>query len=67
MLLVPDLGADKTWIFEKRGGEWHRTGSLAYTPGDGPRHVVYHGEDKTRRDSMNRFSNKFRYRSVYSV
>ncbi|KZV76423.1 putative isomerase YbhE [Peniophora sp. CONT] len=44
MMLVPDLGADRTWIFEKRGDsdEWHQTGSLLYKPGDGPRHLVHH-------------------------
>ncbi|KAI0048625.1 putative isomerase YbhE [Auriscalpium vulgare] len=40
-LLVPDLGADKTWRLLKQGGVWTVKGHVEYEPGSGPRHVVF--------------------------
>ena len=43
-LLVPDLGADKTWRFTKSpAGKWEVHGSLSYAPGSGPRHIAFYG------------------------
>lgn len=43
-LLVPDLGADRTWRFQRGAtGEWEVRGSVEYAPGSGPRHVVVQG------------------------
>ena len=43
-LLVPDLGADRTWRFQRgTGGKWEVRGSVEYAPGSGPRHVLVHG------------------------
>jgi len=49
-LLVPDLGADKTWRIiyddgddDRRGGTLSMQGEVAYAPGSGPRHVVFYG------------------------
>ncbi|TFY63937.1 hypothetical protein EVG20_g6120 [Dentipellis fragilis] len=41
-ILVPDLGADRTWRFKREEGrrEWTMVDSVLYGPGDGPRHVV---------------------------
>ncbi|KAI0030865.1 Lactonase, 7-bladed beta-propeller-domain-containing protein [Vararia minispora EC-137] len=46
VLLVPDLGADRTWIFshEPDTKAWARTGVLEYAPGAGPRHLLVHGD-----------------------
>ena len=42
-LLVPDLGADKTWRFKKNAqGTWEIAGHVSYKPGDGPRHLAFH-------------------------
>lgn len=42
-LLVPDLGADKTWRFIKDDkGAWSPAGHVDYKPGSGPRHVIFH-------------------------
>lgn len=43
-VLVPDLGADKTWRLKKNaGGLWAPVGYVEYEPGSGPRHLVYSG------------------------
>ncbi|TFY79124.1 hypothetical protein EWM64_g4889, partial [Hericium alpestre] len=44
-LLVPDLGADRTWRFKRDNEEhdWTMVGSVLYEPGDGPRHVAFKG------------------------
>ncbi|EIW80175.1 3-carboxy-cis,cis-mucoante lactonizing enzyme [Coniophora puteana RWD-64-598 SS2] len=40
-LLVPDLGADRTWRLGKKDGRWAvLEESIKYEPGSGPRHVV---------------------------
>ncbi|THH18333.1 hypothetical protein EW146_g2642 [Bondarzewia mesenterica] len=42
-LLVPDLGADKTWRLMKNDkGAWVPVECVEYEPGSGPRHVVFH-------------------------
>ncbi|KAI0061966.1 putative isomerase YbhE [Artomyces pyxidatus] len=41
-LLVPDLGADKTWRLQREKEKWAVKGHVAYAAGSGPRHVVYH-------------------------
>lgn len=42
-LLVPDLGADKTWRLQRgAGGKWEVKGHVEYEPGSGPRHVLVH-------------------------
>jgi hypothetical protein len=43
-LLVPDLGADKTWRLARGSdGKWTNVGAIEYKPGSGPRHVLVHG------------------------
>ena len=45
-ILVPDLGADKTWrLARSSSGLWERRGEIVYSenPGGGPRHVAVHG------------------------
>jgi 6-phosphogluconolactonase (cycloisomerase 2 family) len=44
-LLVPDLGADKTWRFARddNTGSWNPIGAVHYPAGSGPRHVALHG------------------------
>lgn len=42
-LLIPDLGADKTWILTKGTEGWKTSGSVEYPSGSGPRHVLVHG------------------------
>jgi len=41
-LLVPDLGADKTWRLKEEDGRWNVVGSLDHGTGKGPRHAVIH-------------------------
>lgn len=41
-VLIPDLGADKTWRLVKRENGWSVAGAVAYQAGSGPRHVVVH-------------------------
>jgi 6-phosphogluconolactonase (cycloisomerase 2 family) len=44
-ILVPDLGADRTWrvAYDGRRGALSVLGEVMYAPGTGPRHVVFHG------------------------
>jgi 6-phosphogluconolactonase (cycloisomerase 2 family) len=42
-LLVPDLGADKTWRLVKGSTGWEVGGAIEYPAGSGPRHLVVHG------------------------
>lgn len=48
-ILVPDLGADRTWrlAYDDRGGVLSVQGSVTYPPGSGPRHVVFHGSSSS--------------------
>ena len=42
-LLIPDLGADKTWRLRKNAkGAWEIAGHVSYKPGSGPRHLAFH-------------------------
>jgi 6-phosphogluconolactonase (cycloisomerase 2 family) len=42
-LLIPDLGADKTWRLQRgANGKWEVKGHVEYEPGSGPRHVLVH-------------------------
>lgn len=42
-LLIPDLGADKTWRLVKgASGTWEIAGHVSYKPGSGPRHVAFY-------------------------
>lgn len=42
-LLIPDLGADKTWRLTKDStGAWSVQGHIQYKAGSGPRHVAFH-------------------------
>ncbi len=42
--LIPDLGADRTWrVVRDPAGELTVKGEVVYPPGNGPRHVVFHG------------------------
>ena len=43
-VLVPDLGADRTWrlAYDDRQGVLSLQGSVTYPPGSGPRHAVFH-------------------------
>jgi len=43
-ILVPDLGADRTWrlAYDDRQGLLSPRGSVTYPPGSGPRHAVFH-------------------------
>ncbi|GJE98198.1 lactonase [Phanerochaete sordida] len=44
-LLIPDLGADKTWRLAKdSSGKWTVKGHLQYKAGSGPRHVAFHND-----------------------
>ncbi|KZT27154.1 putative isomerase YbhE [Neolentinus lepideus HHB14362 ss-1] len=43
-LLIPDLGSDKTWRLVRGQNGWEITGSIEYSPGNGPRHVIEHDE-----------------------
>jgi len=43
-LLIPDLGADKTWRLKEEGGKWNFVGSLNHGAGKGPRHAVIHND-----------------------
>ena len=42
-LLVPDLGADRTWRLVKGSTGWEVKGAIEYPAGTGPRHIVVHG------------------------
>lgn len=42
-LLIPDLGADKTWRLTKGAAGWDLKDSIDYPAGSGPRHVLIHG------------------------
>ncbi|KAF8874068.1 putative isomerase YbhE [Mucidula mucida] len=43
-ILVPDLGGDRVYTFEKKAGAWRPTESLEHEAGSGPRHVAcYNG------------------------
>jgi len=44
-ILIPDLGADRTWRlgYDDRQGVLSVQGSVTYPPGSGPRHTVFHG------------------------
>jgi len=44
-MLIPDLGADRTWrvTYDDRLGTLSVLGEVTYAPGSGPRHVVFHG------------------------
>jgi len=44
-ILIPDLGADRTWrlAYDDRRGVLSVQGSVTYPPGSGPRHAVFHG------------------------
>ncbi|KAG8813971.1 hypothetical protein FRC17_001352 [Serendipita sp. 399] len=41
-LLIPDLGADKTWRLTKGESGWEIKGAIEYPAGAGPRHVLIH-------------------------
>ena len=43
-ILVPDLGADRTWrlAYDGQQGALSLQGSVTYPPGSGPRHTVFH-------------------------
>ncbi|KAI0305552.1 3-carboxy-cis,cis-mucoante lactonizing enzyme [Multifurca ochricompacta] len=42
-LLIPDLGADRTWrVTHDQLGQLTVQGEVSYPPGSGPRHVVFH-------------------------
>ena len=43
-ILVPDLGADRTWrlAYDGQQGVLSLQGSVTYPPGSGPRHAVFH-------------------------
>lgn len=44
-VLIPDLGADKTWRLVKNDqGYWDVPGFIWYPPGSGPRHVALYGD-----------------------
>jgi len=43
-LLIPDLGSDKTWRLVRGQNGWEIAGSIEYSPGNGPRHVIEHDE-----------------------
>jgi 6-phosphogluconolactonase (cycloisomerase 2 family) len=45
-LLIPDLGADKTWRLTKGPSGWEVKGSIDYPPGAGPRHILIHGKEQ---------------------
>jgi 6-phosphogluconolactonase (cycloisomerase 2 family) len=42
-LLIPDLGADKTWRLAKGSAGWEVKGAIEYPAGAGPRHILIHG------------------------
>jgi len=42
-LLVPDLGADKTWRLVRGSAGWEVGGAIEYPAGVGPRHILIHG------------------------
>lgn len=42
-LLIPDLGADKTWRLTKGPAGWEVKGAIDYPAGAGPRHILVHG------------------------
>jgi 6-phosphogluconolactonase (cycloisomerase 2 family) len=51
-LLVPDLGADKTWRLTRDDhGNWKNTAAIEYIPGGGPRHVLVNGGSQLLRSS----------------
>ncbi|KAF9021191.1 putative isomerase YbhE [Hymenopellis radicata] len=41
-ILVPDLGGDRVYTFEKKADAWTPTESLEYEAGSGPRHVAHY-------------------------
>jgi 6-phosphogluconolactonase (cycloisomerase 2 family) len=41
-LLIPDLGADKTWRLAKESTGWEVKGVIEYPAGSGPRHILIH-------------------------
>ncbi|EKM53704.1 uncharacterized protein PHACADRAFT_125622 [Phanerochaete carnosa HHB-10118-sp] len=44
-LLIPDLGADKTWRLAKDGGgRWSSKGHVQYKAGSGPRHIAFYND-----------------------
>ncbi|KAG8767498.1 hypothetical protein FRC19_005382 [Serendipita sp. 401] len=43
-LLIPDLGADKTWRVIKGENGWEVKGAVEYPAGAGPRHVLVHSK-----------------------
>ncbi len=51
-LLIPDLGADKTFRLSKGVNGWEVKGFIGNPPGGGPRHVLVYGEIPIGQDDM---------------
>lgn len=53
-LLIPDLGADRTWrvVRDPATGELTVQGEVVYAPGSGPRHAVFHGPSLVDDDQL---------------